>query len=268
MADRRPLLSGMDDDYGSYALSQKASFERTFPTVMDAALAFADEPVLRVVDQGASDGRNSHALMRDLIALRAGRPLAYSFVDMPTNPWDVAHGRLNADPVIGPAVHVVPTPADARAVDAGSGGHLASADDHAAAVDEALASGATTVIGMAGIPLHTGLSAPAGTVHMAITGTTMHWVEAPQDLGSARSVFPGYPDHHDEVERLARLEGEPEGREVGRRCAAVGSAGAPSRRGTRAGGLVYRRASGVGNAVPRSHGPVCGDRARHECSAG
>ena len=203
MADRRPLLSGMDDDYGSYALSQKASFERTFPAVMEAALGFADEPVLRVVDQGASDGRNSHALMRDLIAMRAGRPLAYSFIDMPTNPWDVAHGRLNADPVIGPAAHVVPTPADTRAVDAGSGGHLASADDHAAAVDEALTSGATTVIGMAGIPLHTGLSAPAGTVHMAITGTTMHWVEAPQDLGSARSVFPGYPDHHNEIERSA-----------------------------------------------------------------
>ncbi len=107
MADRRPLLSGMDDDYASGAPSQKASLERTFPAVMDAALGFADERVLRVVDQGAADGRNSHALMRDLIALRAGRPMAYSFVDMPTNPWAVARERLQEDPVLGAAVEVV-----------------------------------------------------------------------------------------------------------------------------------------------------------------
>jgi hypothetical protein len=46
----------MDDDYASYALSQKASFAQTFPTVMEAATGLADVPVLRVVDQGAADG--------------------------------------------------------------------------------------------------------------------------------------------------------------------------------------------------------------------
>ena len=203
MPDRRPLLSAMDDDYASYALSQKASFEHTFPTVMEAATGLADVPVLRVVDQGAADGRNSHALMRDLMALRAGRPLVYSFVDMPTNPWEVASRWLMDDLAIGAVVQVVPGTGDTRAVDAGSGAHLASADDHAAAVDEALAAGATMVVGMAGIPLHTALSAPAGTVHLAITGTTMHWVDAPPDLASRGSVFPGYPDHHDEAERTA-----------------------------------------------------------------
>lgn len=203
MSDRRPLLSGMDDDYASYALSQKASFERTFPVVMQAAAGFSDAPVLRVLDQGAADGRNSHTLMRDLIALRAGSPLVYSFVDMPTNAWDVAREWIAADPVLGPSVTVVPAPRDARAGDSGAGAHLTGAADHAAAVDEALAAGATTVVGLAGIPLHTGLSAPEGTVHVAVTGTTMHWVEAPPDLGSTGSVFPGYPDHRDEAERAA-----------------------------------------------------------------
>lgn len=203
MSDRRPLLSAMDDDYASYALSQKAAFERTFPVVMEAARGFADEPVLRVLDQGAADGRNSHALMRDLIALRGGQALAYSFIDMPTNTWQVARDRLGDDPLLGEAVRVVPDPADARAVDAGSGPHLSVAGDHSAAVDEALGAGATSVVGLAGIPLHTAVGATAGTVHIALTGTTMHWVDAPPDLGSTGSVFPGYPDHRDEGERAA-----------------------------------------------------------------
>lgn len=201
MADRRPLLSSMDDDYASYALLQRQAFERTFPLVMEAAAGLDREPVLRVLDQGAADGRNSHALMRDLVALRGGRPLVYSFVDMPTNPWAVATDHLRADAVLGDAVHVVPAPGDPLSIDEGTGPHVRSADHHDAVVDNALTAGATTVVGMAGIPLHAAPSAADGSVHVAVTGTTMHWVEAPTDLGSRGSVFPGYPDHADETER-------------------------------------------------------------------
>ena len=62
----RPELSGMADDYGRYALSQRAAFEATHPAALAAARLFADERVLRVVDLGAADGVNSHGLIRDL----------------------------------------------------------------------------------------------------------------------------------------------------------------------------------------------------------
>ena len=56
---------------------------------------------------------------------------------------------------------------------------------------------------MAGIPLHQAPSFPRGTVHLAVTGTTMHWVADAAGLASSGSVFPGYPDHVDEDERGA-----------------------------------------------------------------
>ena len=46
--------------------------------------------MLRVVDLGAADGVNSHGLIRDLAEERAGRPLIYALVDLPTNAWRVA----------------------------------------------------------------------------------------------------------------------------------------------------------------------------------
>ena len=84
----------MADDYGRYALSQRAAFEATHPAVLAAARLFADEPVLRVVDLGAADGVNSHGLIRDLVRERAGRPLVYSLVDLPTNAWGIAADHL------------------------------------------------------------------------------------------------------------------------------------------------------------------------------
>ena len=91
---RRPELSSMADDYGRHALSQRAAFEATHPAVLDTARRFADERVLRVVDLGAADGVNSHGLIRELAEERAGRPLIYSLVDLPTNAWGVAADRL------------------------------------------------------------------------------------------------------------------------------------------------------------------------------
>ena len=93
----------MAEDYAAYALSQRAAFEQTFPVVMDAAREFDGEDVLRVMDLGAADGVNSHALMADLIALRGGRSLVYSFVDMPTNAWTLAKGHLERDARLGSA---------------------------------------------------------------------------------------------------------------------------------------------------------------------
>jgi hypothetical protein len=59
------------------------------------------------------------------------------------------------------------------------------------------------VISMAGIPLQQAPCLPAGTVHVGVSGTTMHWVADAAGLGSSGSVFPGYPDHKDEGERRA-----------------------------------------------------------------
>jgi hypothetical protein len=56
---------------------------------------------------------------------------------------------------------------------------------------------------MAGIPLHVSPSLPEATVHVAVSGTTMHWVSDAAGLGSTGSVFPGYPDHTEEDERRA-----------------------------------------------------------------
>jgi SAM-dependent methyltransferase len=56
---------------------------------------------------------------------------------------------------------------------------------------------------MAGIPLQHAPCLPSGSVHVAVTGTAMHWVADAAGLASTGSVFPGYPDHTDEAERRA-----------------------------------------------------------------
>ena len=56
---------------------------------------------------------------------------------------------------------------------------------------------------MAGIPLQQAPCLPSGSVHVAVTGTAMHWVADAAGLASTGSVFPGYPDHIDEAERRA-----------------------------------------------------------------
>src|SRR3954470_19607489 len=105
----------MADDYARHALSQRAAFEATFPDALAAARLSADEPVLRVVDLGAADGVNSHALIRDLAKERAGRPLVYALVDLPTNGWGIASDHVRrAFGVSGdePRVVVIPAAGD------------------------------------------------------------------------------------------------------------------------------------------------------------
>ena len=97
----RPELSSMADDYARHALSQRAAFEATHPAALAAARRFADEPVLRVADLGAADGVNSYRLIRDLATERAGRPLIYALVDLPTNAWRVAAGHLETSSASG-----------------------------------------------------------------------------------------------------------------------------------------------------------------------
>jgi hypothetical protein len=59
------------------------------------------------------------------------------------------------------------------------------------------------VISLAGIALEEAPCLPAGSVHVAVSGTAMHWVAHAAGLASTGSVFPGYPDHEDEAERQA-----------------------------------------------------------------
>jgi hypothetical protein len=198
----------MADDYARYALSQRAAFEATHPAVLGAARLLADEPVLRVVDLGAADGVNSHGLIRDLAEERAGRPLIYALVDLPTNAWGVAADHLRhafGGAAGGPAVVVIPVPGDAGpgVADVGTGAHYASPEAHGEACRRAVEHGPppATVISMAGIPLQQAPSLPTGSVHVAVTGTAMHWVDDAAGLASSGSVFPGYPDHIDEAER-------------------------------------------------------------------
>jgi SAM-dependent methyltransferase len=210
MPSDRPELSSMADDYASYALSQRASFEATFPSVLAAAGLFADEPVLRVVDLGAADGVNAHTVIRDLAEQRAGRPLVYALVDLPTNAWGVAREHLRDafdEAADGSGVVVIPAPGDSGpgVADVGTGAHYASAEAHAEACRRAVEQSPppATVISMAGIPLQRAPCLPSGSVHVAVSGTTMHWVADAAQLASTGSVFPGYPDHVDEAERRA-----------------------------------------------------------------
>ena len=196
----------MADDYARHALSQRGAFEATFPAALEAARAFAAESALCVADLGAADGVNSHGLIRDLIGERAGRPLIYSLVDLPTNAWAVAANHLRRafgdgaqDVVITPG----PADADRGAIDVGSGLHWASAEAHGEACRRALerTPPPAAVISLAGIPLQEAPCLPAGSVHVAVSGTAMHWIAEAAGLASTGSVFPGYPDHTDEAER-------------------------------------------------------------------
>jgi SAM-dependent methyltransferase len=200
----------MADDYARHALSQRAAFEATHPAVLAAARLFADEPVLRVVDLGAADGVNSHRLIRELAEERAGRPLIYALVDLPTNTWGVAADHLRrafGGAADGAGVVVIPAPGDTGpgVADAGTGAHYASPEAHSEACRRAVEHSPprATVISMAGIPLQHAPCLPSGSVHVAVTGTAMHWVADAAGLASTGSVFPGYPDHTDEAERRA-----------------------------------------------------------------
>ena len=213
MPSDRPELSSMADDYARYALSQRASFEATHPSVLAAARLFAHERVLRVVDLGAADGVNSHGLIRDLAEQRAGRPLIYALVDLPTNAWGVAGRHLRhafGEAADGSGVVVIPAPGDAGpgVADAGTGAYYASPEAHGEACRRAVEHDPppATVISMAGIPLEREPSLPPGSVHVAVTGTAMHWVADSGGLASTGSVFPGYPDHLDQAERRAWRE--------------------------------------------------------------
>jgi SAM dependent carboxyl methyltransferase len=200
----------MADDYARHALSQRAAFEATHPAALTAARLFADEPVLRVVDLGAADGVNSHGLIRQLAEERAGRPLIYALVDLETNAWGVVADHLRrafgggADT---PGVVVIPAPGDdgPEVSDAGTGPHYAAPEPHGAACRRAVERRPppAMVISMAGIPLHQAPCLPSGSVHVAVTGTAMHWVADAAGLASTGSVFPGYPDHRDGAERRA-----------------------------------------------------------------
>ena len=140
---RRPELLSMADDYARHALSQRASFEATHPAVMAAAGRLASEPVLCVADLGAADGVNSHGLIRDLVAQRAGRPLIYALVDLPTNAWRVAAAHLRD--AFGPAadqgvIVVIPALAESGpgVADTGTGAHYALPEAHGEACRRAL----------------------------------------------------------------------------------------------------------------------------------
>jgi hypothetical protein len=200
----------MADDYARHALSQRAAFEATHPAVLAAARLFTDEPVLLVADLGAADGVNSHGLIRDLAKERAGRSLIYSLVDLPTNAWGVAAEHLRtafAGAGYRGGVVVIPAPGDAGPgiADAGMGAYYASPEAHGEACRRALEHNPppATVVSMAGTPLDHGPCLPPGTVHVAVSGTAMHWVADSGSLASTGSVFPGYPDHRDEAERRA-----------------------------------------------------------------
>ena len=200
----------MADDYARYALSQRAAFAATHPAALAAAEGFAAEPAVRVVDLGAADGVNSHGLIRDLMRERAGRPLIYALVDLPTNAWSVATAHLQrafGGTADGPEVVVIPASGDAGSgvADAGTGAYYATPKAHDEACRRALelSPPPTTVISLAGIPLQQAPCLPSGSVHVAVTGTAMHWVADATGLASTGSVFPGYPDHQDEAERGA-----------------------------------------------------------------
>jgi hypothetical protein len=200
----------MADNYARHALSQRAAFEATHPAALAAARLFADEPVLRVVDLGAADGVNSHGLIRELMEERAGRPLIYALVDLPTNAWAVAADHLRhafGEAGGGPGGVVTPEPGDAGpgAADVGTGVHWGSPEAHGEACRRALEHSPppTAVISLAGIALEQAPCMPPGSVHVAVSGTAMHWVAQAAGLASTGSVFPGYPDHEDKAERRA-----------------------------------------------------------------
>ena len=199
---RPSALSRMADDYAANARSQRAAFARTYDAVLAAVDAFDDEPTLRVVDLGAADGVNSHELIATIAARRNGRRLHYALVDLPTNVWTVAADSLDGDRLV-----VVPdadTPAE-WVHDVGTGPHLATAENHLKAALETAARTPSppTIISLAGIPLQLSPSLPPGTVHVAVSGTAMHWITDSGGLAVTGSLFPGKPHHADADERAA-----------------------------------------------------------------
>ena len=204
--------------------------------MLDAARLLGNEQVLRVVDLGAADGVNSCGLIRDLAEQRAGRRLVYALVDLPTNAWGVAREHLRHafdEAADGSGVVVIPAPGDAGpgVADVGTGSHYSSPEAHSEACHRAFEHSPppATVISMAGIPLEREPSLPPGSVHIAVSGTTMHWVADAAGLASTGSVFPGDPDHVDEAERRAWGMGPG-------RSASVASAARDARDGARPGG--------------------------------
>jgi hypothetical protein len=112
-----------------------------------------------------------------------------------------------------PAIVVLPATGetDSGVADTGTGAHYALPETHGEALRRALDRDPppVTVVSMAGIPLHQAPSLPSGTVHIAVTGTCMHWVPDAAGLASTGSMFPGHPDHVNSDERHAwRLAAE------------------------------------------------------------
>ena len=200
----------MADDYGRYALSQRAAFEAIHPAALTTARSFGDEAVLRVVDLGAADGVNSHRLIRELAQERAGRSLVYALVDLPTNTWRIAADHLQhlfSEAAGDPRAVVIPESGDIcpGVADAGTGAHYNSPAAHGSGCRRAVerSPSPSIVVSMAGIPLEQAPCMPSGSVHLAVTGTAMHWIADSAGLASTGSVFPGYPDHRDDGERRA-----------------------------------------------------------------
>ena len=200
----------MSSDYARNARSQAEAFAHTYPTVLAAAKAHNDVRDLVVADLGAADGVNSHELIAALVAERAGRGLHYALVDLPHVGRQVAARQLAqmADRSGHPErFAIVPDAATPREIvrDVGTGDHLGTPDEHLRAVREASARQPrpATVLSLAGIPIQTGPCLPAGTVDIAVSGTTMHWVSNSGALPSTGSVFPGYPNHRDAAQRAA-----------------------------------------------------------------
>ena len=200
----------MSSDYARNARSQAEAFAHTYPVALAAAKAHNDIDALVVADLGAADGVNSHELITALARERDSRGLHYALVDLPSNVWQVAASQLAqmADRSGHPErFAIVPDAASPREIvrNTGTGDHLGTPDDHLRAVHEASARRPRppTVLSLAGIPIQSGPCLPAGTVHIAVSGTTMHWVSDSGALPSTGSIFPGYPNHRDAAQRAA-----------------------------------------------------------------
>nr|MCH9736944.1 hypothetical protein [Actinomycetes bacterium] len=203
-------LSNMASDYARNARSQAAAFSRTYDAVFSAARTHEEVDDLVVVDLGAADGLNSHELINALVRERAGRGLHYALVDLPTNLWQVASQHLldmialSAHPEEFAVIPDSRTPRD-TVCEGRTGDHLATPDGHRLAWSEASTRTPrpTTVVSLVGIPIHSGPCLPAETVHIAVSGTAIHWISGSGGLTSTGSVAPGFPNHRDSAEREA-----------------------------------------------------------------
>ena len=88
---------------------------------------------------------------------------------------------------------MIPARGDGGVADAGAGAHYASPEAHDEAAAERRAQpAAPDVISMAGIPLQQAPCLPPGSVHVAVTGTAMHWI-ADSGASRRRVGLPGLP---------------------------------------------------------------------------